>query len=356
LQGCLLVSGFWASSALAQEASPAVTAGLQLDAAASCASRQALVAGVAQRSSRIRLVASAAATPALRASLRLLADGSIAAELVVIHAGGRRSLRRLSAPSCAEAVDALALVIAITLDPASASEHGSGSGTGDASKSNDASSRPGAAEQGEKSDAARVSGRTGEAPAAESDSSGGRADGADAESAVEFHWQVGADVSLLLGPAPRLMPGVGLELLAAWDGPSLWSPAVRVSAAHYWLSGLSESGGTADFALDAGSFDLCPFRLGGRVVWLRLCANAQAGRLHAQGSRTFSPQSRSRPFAVLGGSSSFTAKVSSRLVAGAAFSAGRTLFQDEFVFASKVFYGAPPVSLGFGLSLAVGFR
>jgi hypothetical protein len=151
------------------------------------------------------------------------------------------------------------------------------------------------------------------------------------------------------------MPGVGLELLVAWDGASLWSPALRMSAAHYWLSGLAETGGTADFALDAGSLDLCALRLGSDALLLRVCANAQAGRLHAEGSRTFSPQSRSRPFAVLGGSSLFMATLSARLSANAAFSVGRTLVADEFVLASNVFYRVPAVSLGFGLGLALRF-
>ena len=110
------------------QTAPNVTAGLQLDAARDCASWQELASGVARRSSRIRLVPSTG-TPAtetlLQTALRPAADGSIAAELVVLQ-GRKRSLRRLSAPSCAEAVDALALVIAITLDPASASTPANG--------------------------------------------------------------------------------------------------------------------------------------------------------------------------------------------------------------------------------------
>jgi hypothetical protein len=173
---------------------------------------------------------------------------------------------------------------------------------------------------------------------------------------MRFHSHFGAGAALLLGPAPHLMPGVHLEFLAAWDGDTFWSPAIRVSAAHHWLSGVSATGGVADFELDAGSLDLCPLRVGSAVLALRACGNVQAGRLWAQGSRTFEAQSRSRPYAVLGGSGLFTAALSRRAEAMLALSVGRTLVEDEFVLASNVFYRVPAISVGLGLGFALRFR
>ena len=46
--------------------------------------------------------------------------GTVVAELTVVEPDGRRFARRLEAPSCAAATDALALVVAITLDPSAA--------------------------------------------------------------------------------------------------------------------------------------------------------------------------------------------------------------------------------------------
>ena len=46
--------------------------------------------------------------------------GAVVAELTVVEPDGRRFARRLEAPSCAAATDALALVVAITLDPSAA--------------------------------------------------------------------------------------------------------------------------------------------------------------------------------------------------------------------------------------------
>lgn len=149
---------------------------------------------------------------------------------------------------------------------------------------------------------------------------------------------------------------LALNLLAAWERPGPWSPALRASAAHYWLKGLWETGGTADFELDAGSLDLCPIRLGGGALAIRACANAQAGRMRASGSRTFSPRSKSRPFVVLGGSILMTVSLPAGFEAGAAFGVGRALIEDEYVFANRAFYRVPRLNLGFGLGLGYGFH
>lgn len=355
LRGCLLWFGFWIDSARAEPAVPAVAARLELEAAPSCATWPALVAGVARRSSRIRLVTTTTATPSLFASLRSAADGSLVAELLVVNAGGRRAQRRLLAPSCAEAVDALALVIAITLDPASVTAGGEDS---TAKRPADEASAPELAEPA-KADAARVNAGENQPRRAKRELNDEAAQGVPASPGamdVRLHWRVGAAFVAASGPAPQLMPGLGLGLLAAWERTGLLSPAARVSAAHYWLSGLRETDGTADFQLDAGSVDVCPIRLRGGPLAIRACANVQAGRMLASGSRTFSARSKSRPFVVLGGSSLVTASLPAGFEAGASLAVGRALVEDEYVFANRVFYRVPQLSLGFGLGFGYGFH
>src|SRR5207244_10879815 len=63
----------------------------------------------------------------------------------------------------------------------------------------------------------------------------------------------------LLGPAPKVMPGVALYAMVAIERPALWSPAVLLGAGHAWRTGIDEEGGTAAFTLDAASCDACPF-------------------------------------------------------------------------------------------------
>lgn len=327
-----------------------MTARLQLEAATSCATWSELVTGVARRSSRVRLVTTVA-TRSLFASLRPAADGSLVVELVVVNEGGRRSQRRLTAPSCAEALEALALVIAVTLDPASVAEHPGGA---TAPGSAGAASSPQPAEA--KADAPR-SNSTKNGPARpdsdEPDAAPQRASGGEGR---RLSWRVGAALVAASGPAPQLLPGFGLSLLAGWEAAGPWSPAVRISAAHYWLNGLREAGGTADFELDAGSLDLCALRWGEGWLAIRACVNAQAGRMLASGSRTFSPRSKSRPFVVLGGSTLLTASLPVGLEAGASLGVGCALIDDEYVFANQAFYRVPRLSLGFGLGLGYRFR
>src|SRR5262249_33474080 len=58
-----------------------------------------------------------AGVPALAARIQVGPRGGVIAELTVVEPDGRKFSRRIEAPSCAAATDALALVVAITLDP-----------------------------------------------------------------------------------------------------------------------------------------------------------------------------------------------------------------------------------------------
>src|SRR4051794_16509342 len=99
----------------------ASAARLDVDAAPSCSTRDELIARVAARSTRIRFVSDGAGLPVMSARIAAGPKGSVVAELTVVEPDGRRFARRLEAPSCAAATDALALVVAITLDPGAVS-------------------------------------------------------------------------------------------------------------------------------------------------------------------------------------------------------------------------------------------
>ena len=101
---------------------------LDVDASPSCSTRDELIARVAARSTRIQFVNDAAGVPALTARIEVGARGVVIADLTVVEPDGRKFARRLEAPSCAAATDALALVVAITLDPSAAAAEASGGG------------------------------------------------------------------------------------------------------------------------------------------------------------------------------------------------------------------------------------
>jgi len=112
------------AAALAASSAPAwgqtTAARLEVEAQPSCSTRDELIARVAARSARIRFVDDGAGVPVMTARIDAGPKGAVVAELTVVEPDGRRFARRLEAPSCAAATDALALVVAITLDPSAA--------------------------------------------------------------------------------------------------------------------------------------------------------------------------------------------------------------------------------------------
>ena len=111
------VVGVLLSSAVASASAQANTARLEVEAAPGCSTRDELIARVVARSTRIRFVNDATGVPALTARIEAGPRGGVVAELIVVEPDGRKFARRLEAPSCAAATDAVALVVAITLDP-----------------------------------------------------------------------------------------------------------------------------------------------------------------------------------------------------------------------------------------------
>src|SRR5262245_50967169 len=97
---------------------PPVTASLVVTGPPDCAARPEVVKLIARRSARIRFDDGAAAGPALRVAVDTAAPRAIAATLSIAWPDGSRSERHLSAPTCAETADAIALVVVLALDPA----------------------------------------------------------------------------------------------------------------------------------------------------------------------------------------------------------------------------------------------
>jgi hypothetical protein len=333
-----------AASAPAQAQGPASTntARLEVDAAPSCSTRDELQARVAARSTRIRFVHDATGVPVLAVRIEPGPRGAVIAELTVTEPDGRRFARRIEAPSCAAATDALALVVAITLDPSAAGAEPS-TATGSTTAAEAAAQPPPAP-----------------APAPEPPLADNRAGGraADAgEPAVPAAWRVtaGAAATVVAGPAPTPMPGVALEAAFARDRPSIWSPALALTVGQVWSGGLVEEGGTAEFTLGFLGLDACPVRLVLSRLEARVCAAGILGRLAAQGSHTFSPRAVAPLFASAGGSARLAVPLGSRVELRARFGGGATIWRDAFEFYPGVFHRVASVTLVGDVGIAVRF-
>jgi hypothetical protein len=348
-------------AAAAETPTSVATVHLEVQAAPSCATREALAALVVARSPRIRFLDDGAGVTALRAEITPGPNDTVVGQLSIVDPGGRRSSRRLSAPTCAEAIDAIALIVVISLDPTYAPPTSAEAERGPGLPTPAPRAGPGTAAGDRHPDATPVTARSSEAPAGSPEESGeqrgkGKEEGGPepARPAVR-RLGVGAAAQLISGPAPQIIPGVAVRVFAALDRASIWSPALRVTAAHAWQNGIGEPGGTAAFALDTLGLDLCVVRLGIKVVELRGCAAATAGRLSATGSDTYSPIARERPFVEVGGAAIVGVAIGPILQLSGTFGAGDALIRDAFEFSSQVFHRVSAMTLTVDLGLGLRF-
>jgi hypothetical protein len=365
------------------------TARLEVRALPSCTTREELIARVTARSRRISFTETGANLPEVRATIeRGAPPGKVIGEMELVRPDGRHASRRITAPSCAEATDALALVIALTLDPtgvavaessaatgapaptsapratgattSTSAPHATGSASATAPSSAPSSTAP-------SSNAPRAA-----APAPPTPTEEPRARAADDALAappapavvrvaepppvpIVTRLRYGADVAgqMVSGPAPDAMWGVSIAAGVYWDRNALWSPALILSLMHTWSGNLAEAGSTAAFTLDAVTLDACPTRLQLAIAEARICATASAGRLFAEGSDTFSPASAARLVASAGGAASIGLEFGAFELSGR-FGAGASLDRPSYQFVPEVFHRVAAVTLT--ASFGVGIR
>jgi len=334
LSALLLQSAIAAPGATAEATSTATKARLDLRGPADCVSRGDLAARVAARSPRIQFVDDAG----IHADVALTSarPGNVVAELVLATPGAEQPPRRFAARSCAEAADAIALIIAVTLDPTLKRTGGPDRVTASNEKPVDQSATDTAASKPP-------------APAATVDAVAPPAAVPGASS--RRHFGVSVAGQTIFGPAPAVMPGIAISGMAALDRDGLWAPAIFVGATHVWRDDLAETGGTASFTLDAATVDACPLRVGGSWFTARPCVAALVGRLNASGTNTEQASSAARPFATAG--VALTASAGTTVEVAARVGVGVTLLRDSYEFGGATFHRASPItttaSLGVGL-------
>lgn len=95
------------------------------------------------------------------------------------------------------------------------------------------------------------------------------------------------------GPAPGVMWSWGASTHINLERQSPWSPRLRMTALLYSKDTYWARGGTASFSLWELQLSVCPLVLRGNKSSLRPCLASSYGRLNASGSRTFVPTSES---------------------------------------------------------------
>jgi hypothetical protein len=366
-----LIPGLAGVIGVAAAAEPAAAgARLEVHALPDCTTREELAARVAARSRRIHFDDDASG-PTLRAVVAPGPHGGAVGELQIAEPSGKISTRRISAPSCAQATDALALIIALTLDPTSGSAAAPAAAAAPATPPTALPSEPPVTPAGPAPPrSGEAAGRTAAAtppeaqrfpppapvirPSAEEPSA---VVVAPPEPPVATRTRFGGGVAgeVMIGLAPGVLPGLSVYLLAALDRDSLWSPAAIVRGTHAWTGGLPESGGTAAFTLDALALDACLLRLSTSGFEARACASALYGRLAATGSETYSPATADRPYAALGGALTLSGGLGRFLEVTGRVECGASLVRDSFAFSPTVFHRTAAVTVAASLGLGVRF-
>jgi hypothetical protein len=202
-------------------------------------------------------------------------------------------------------------------------------------------------------------------PAAASAPSAAVAAPAPVEDGPHFLLAAGAAARLLVGAAPEPMLGGELWLRFGWERASVWSPELGVSFSHQRLSDSLQLGSQADFALSAAGLDLCPLRFGTPLLHVRPCAAMGLGQMQVEGHDTFRAQGQTRPWLSLGGEAQAVAllhSVTLRLVLGVS----HPLVRDSFRFGPSecvgvecddgVFHRVASVVWSLGVGAGLSFR
>lgn len=288
---------------------------LSYEAGALCASEEALVAEVQKRVPHSARVRGGPSDVSARVRFER-GDGQLRASVTLTSLDGSAE-REVRGADCDEVTRALALIVALALDP-------------DASA--DAPAAPPPAEPAR--------------PAPPPPPLAARPRPAD--SAVWLG--AGATVGLTGGVAPALTPYAGLFVEAGLRGSS---PSLRLSALRARATTQTDAG-SAELDWLALRSSACPVGLGSRL-FARACVTFDAGRLRGRGYATLEPRSESSTWYGPGVALGLGARLFGPLSLGADLGVVAPLTRDRFYFGPDVTAHRIPALAGyFGLGLGLG--
>ncbi len=168
-------------------------------------------------------------------------------------------------------------------------------------------------------------------------------------------WTASAFARANLGQAPDFIWGGGLGIENAADGSGLWAPSARLIAGHSRRGGFEREYGTARFDLTSVALDLCPSQTQGEIFRLQLCGTLEGGVLRAEGRDTYLPARSVRPWAGLGPSAAAEILILAPVRLSYRGAAIFPLIRDSFRFQETIFHEVPPVALELTMGVSVRF-
>ncbi|HKO49689.1 MAG TPA: hypothetical protein VJV79_18295 [Polyangiaceae bacterium] len=263
-------------------------------------------------------------------SIAMRKDGDfISGELRLTERDGSLRQRNVRFTTCSEAVEGLALIAVVSLDPQALLQPARAT---EPAPPPTPAPKPPLAQSPAKSDPVPLTPQP------------------------KLQWALGAEFNF----APRALPApaLGGSLFVDLDfvRSGGFAPLFRAALSHVERRGLSSGTAEANFTLTLATVSACPLRIQGGFLVLRPCAFVSGGALHAWGSQTTNLQQRTRPYGALGGSVMLLAQVSQALELVADLGLGATLVPDTFGFDDDQPWKTPPVYLSSGIGARFVFR
>ncbi|MEP7052935.1 MAG: hypothetical protein ABJB12_21395 [Pseudomonadota bacterium] len=303
---------------------------LQYQAPADCPGAADFQRSVQRRSARIQFVAEGSHDRALTITIQASGPATVG-ELRLVESNGSARQRSVRFSSCSEAVEGLALIATVSLDPQMLFE----------APATEPPAPPPAASAGTSPPAAHV-----EAPRASTR----------IKNSATVKASLGAQAEAYLHAVPESAVGGGLYFDLTFQPEARVSTLLRAALSHAERRGISEGSGEASFALTVATLSVCPWRLGGALLELRPCAWAGAGALRAWSRQTTKPQAHTSQYWAGGGSALAFVRLGKFSEIALDVGVGVPALRDTFVFEGRQFWKTPAVYLSAGLGLRVSLH
>jgi hypothetical protein len=324
--GAVLWAGLLVASGLrAQEMGPIL---LSYRAPPGCPEVAEFQRSVLQRSPLIHFVDEGSHDREL--SIVLNSDGIFTrGELRLVEPDGRLRQRSVRFTTCAEAIEGLALITVVSLDPHALLEPA-------------APQKPNPAPPATPKSPALAPIALPPSPAA-------------VRRAPRLEIGLGAEVNLASSALPASALGGTLFLDAASGSRSWLAPLVRLALGHAQRRGLADgradSNFEANFALTLVTLVGCPVQIASRLLAVRPCLFASGGALRAWGSNSPVQEARTRPYWAWGGTALLALRLSQSIEIIGDTLLGVSLIRDQFGFDQPQFWKTPVLYLSSGVGL-----
>lgn len=326
---------------------------VRYDAHAGCPDERAFFDAVRARTSRVRLAAASEEARTFRVSIEKRGPNSVG-RIVIEDVHEASAPRTVSAEACAEAINALALIAALSVDPnASLAPLPSAAPTPSATPATTATTDAGVEPPIDAATPTATDAAV-EIPIAPRPEPGPE----EPSLPITLRHAVGARADGMGFVAPGLRLGLRLQYALSFERGVAFSPALRLSFAWSESGELTTPSARATFTWWTGRLAACPFvwpSAPDRSIAFRPCAALDLGAVRAEGSVIARPQTRTRPWA-LAGATALVEWSPGPLGLEFELGAGAPLYREDFFFApNEVVYTPPPVVLHGGAGVVWHF-